>query len=176
MFARRRKAALVKKLLVLVALAAVAAAWHLLGDAEARRVRRIFGRAEQALRKEGPEVPFAGLAKGRILAGLVADGGCRLEIPERSFAQALGGEDLPRQFAAFRMQSQTIRVAFEDLAVTFPGDGTAKASCDFFFSGDSDLLGFLGRDARALDATLRKDPASGDWKFVHVVLSPIVRR
>lgn len=165
-----------KKLSVLVVLAAAAAAWWLLANPEERRVRRAFDRAAQALLKEGPEVPFAGLAKGKALAGLVAAGGCRLEIPERQFAQTLGGEDLPRHFAAFRMQSRTIHVAFEDLAVTFPGDGTAQASGDFFYAGDSDALGFLGRDARALDATLTKDAASGDWKFVRVVLSPIVRR
>jgi len=163
----------VKWAVVLLALAA--AAWYLLGGGEERRVRRAFDRAEQAMLKEGPEVAFAGLAKGRALAALVADGGCRLEIPERQVALTLSGADLPRQFAAFRMQSAAIRVAFEDLAVTFPDPGTAEVSCDFFYSGDSDMLGFLGRDARALDATLRKDAASGDWKFARVALSPIVR-
>ena len=164
-----------RKLVALIALAAVATGWHVLWNTEARRVRRTFARAGEALRKEGPELPFAALAKGRALAALVAPG-CRLEIPEREVAWTLSAEDLPRQAAAFRAQSASIRVAFEDLEVTFPDEGTAQATCDFFYDGQMEPLGFEGRDARALEATLEKDAESGGWRFRRVRLAAIVRR
>lgn len=163
-----------KKFLILLVLALVAGAWFLLGSSDERRVRKTFAAAESALCKEGAESPFKTIGVSRTLAELV-EPGCLLEVPERKLSVKLDGVELPRQIAAFRQQSRAFSVSFEDLNIVFPDKTTAQVSCDFFFRGDSDAIGLIaGRDARALDATLHWDEASGTWRFASVKLSQIL--
>lgn len=159
-----------------LALAVLALGWFLLGDSETRRVRRVFARVEAALLKEeASEHALVSLSRGRDLAALVADA-CRLDVPDRGFARTFEPRDVPGQVATLRQRSRRMRAVFEDLSVTFPRPGTAEVAGDFFYEGESDSLGLLGRDARALEATLEKDAGSGAWKFVRVKLAEIVRR
>lgn len=163
-----------KKYLILIALAAAVAGWFLLEMSDERRVRKTFAVVESALCKEGSESPFKTLGAARTLAELV-EPGFRLEIPEQKFSVKFEGSDLTQQIAAFRRQSTTFAVSFEDLNVVFTDKMTAQVSCDFFFHGDSNAIGLIaGRDARALDATLHWDEESGKWRFAHVRLQPIL--
>ena len=165
-----------KKCLLLVVLLLAVAGWLLLEKSDERRVRKTFAIAESALCKEGSELPFKTLGAARTLADLI-EPGCRLEIPERKFSVKLEGDDLTQQLAAFRRQSTEFAVSFEDLNVVFLDKTTAQVSCDFFFRGDSEAIGLIvGRDARALDATLHWDQENGKWRFAHVRLQPILEK
>lgn len=159
--------------LVLVLLSVIC--WFMLGRSEASRVKKTFDKAAEALEKEGVESPYASMAKVRTLVALVG-AECRLEVPERNYVSSVAGQDLAREIALFRTQSTRIKVAFEDLSVQIVDDATAQATCDFFYGGDAAPLGFSGRDARALEATLKKDSDSGNWRFVRVRLLPILAK
>ena len=62
----------------------------------------------------------------------------------------------------------------EDISVKFTDKTTAEVSCDFFYKGDD--FGWSVRDARVLDATLRKDRESGRWRFARARLSNILEK
>ena len=164
-----------KKVILLLGLVLTVAVWYALEASETARVKKAFNQAAVAFRKDGTEAAYTSLSKSRALAALVGSE-CRLEIPERNYVSAMAGSDLAREIALFRAQSTRIKVAFEDLSVQLVDETTAQATCDFFYSGDADPLGFLGRDARALEATLKKAPGSGNWRFAHVRLMPILRK
>ena len=75
---------------------------------------------------------------------------------------------------AIILGSVALKVAFEDMKVKVFENSTAEVTCDFFYTGDDFDLSV--RDARALDATLRKDPESGRWRFARVRLSNIIEK
>ena len=161
-------------LIGMVALAGVLV-WKFAGPSEERRVRKVFDRVSELLSKSGAEPVFAAAAKARDLAKLVAPA-AHLEIPERNLNFALGGNDLARQIAMARSQTQFIKVTFEEISVVFADEDTALVTADVLFNGTSDLLGFSGRDTRELAATLKKESSSGDWLFSSVCLKPIVEK
>ena len=165
-----------KKIFLIAVIALTAfAAWKLAAPSEERRVRKVFDRVSELLSKTGTEPVFAAAAKARDLAKLVSPD-AHFEIPERNLNFALGGNDLARQIAMARSQTQFIKVTFEEISVVFADEDTALVTADVLFNGTSDLLGFSGRDTRELAATLKKESSSGDWLFSSVCLKPIVEK
>ena len=73
-----------KKIIMLLILAAGAAAWYVMGTSDTARVRKTFAKAVSAFRKDGTESAYTALAKSRTLAELIGPV-CRLEIPERNY-------------------------------------------------------------------------------------------
>lgn len=160
-----------------VVMAAVAAAafvgWHFLAPSEEARVKETFAKASAAIGKNGAEPNLEALGKARKAVALV-EPGCTLEAFGRTFTLSKSVPDITQQVVAFRMMAASLDVAFEDIAVKFTDKSTAEASYDFFYRGDD--FGWSVRDARALDATLRKDPESGRWRFARVRLSNIIEK
>ena len=169
---------MVNKILVILVLgAAVAVGWYFLSPSEESRVRETFAKMEAALEKNGAESNFKAIEKARHAVALV-EPGCTFELADgensKKFTLSNVAADITQNVVAFRMKAGTMMVAFEDLKVKFSDKTTAEASCDFFYKGDD--FGFAVRDARALDATLRKDPESGRWRFARVRVSNIVEK
>ncbi len=166
-----------KLFFILVLAAAVFAGWYFLLPSEEARVKETFAKMASALDKGGTESTFDALAKARNAVALV-EPGCTFELADgensKKFTLSNVAADITQNVVAFRMKAGTMMVAFEDLKVKFSDKTTAEASCDFFYKGDD--FGFAVRDARALDATLRKDPESGRWRFARVRVSNIVEK
>ena len=158
---------------LLIAGAAIFAAWKFLSPSDERRILKVFDRASELLSKSGEEPMFTSTAKARELAAFVAPG-ARLIIDERDMDVTIGGEPLVRQIVLARSQTQFIKIAFEGISVVFSDDGTAQVAADVLFKGTSDIMGFSGRDTRELLATMKRDAASGEWLFASIRLKPIV--
>jgi len=158
----------------MLALAAAAfAGWHLLSPSEEARVSDAFKAMSAALDKRGSETHFDAIGKARRAVALV-EPGCTVEAFGKTFALSKAAPDVTQQIVAFRMMAANLCVSFEDVSVAFTDETTAEASCDFFYAGDD--FGWSVRDARALDATLRKDSGSGRWRFARVRLSSIIEK
>lgn len=166
-----------KLLVILVLVAAVAVGWYFLSSSEESRVRETFAKMEAALEKSGAESNFKAIEKARHAVALV-EPGCTFELVDdggtKKFALSTVVSDITQKLVAFRMTAGTMMVSFEDLKVTFTDKATAEVACDFFYKGDD--FGFAVRDARALEATLRKDPESGRWRFARVRVLNIVEK
>ena len=166
-----------KIIVILVLVAAVAVGWYFLSPSEESRVRETFSKMEAALEKNGAETNFKAIEKARHAVALV-EPGCTFELVDgeggKKFALSTVAADITQSVVAFRMKAGAMMVSFEDLKVTFTDKTTAEAACDFFYKGDD--FGFAVRDARALDATLRKDPESGRWRFARVRVSNIIEK
>jgi len=164
----------VKKILVVIVLAAAAfAIWHLLSPSEEARVRETFKQMSAALDKNGSEPNLEAVGKARRAVVLV-EPGCTFEAFGKTFTLSKVVPDITQQVVAFRVMAANIHVSFEDIAVKFTDDSTAEVACDFFYTGDD--FGWSVRDARALDATMRKDSESGRWRFARVRLSSIIEK
>lgn len=166
------------KILVILALvAAVVAGWYFLSPSEESRVRETFKKMESALEKSGSESNFKAIEKARHAVALV-EPGCTFELVDdggtKKFALSTVVSDITQKVVAFRMQAGAMMVSFEDVKVTFTDKTTAETACDFFYKGDD--FGFAVRDARALEATLRKDPESGRWRFARVRVLNIIEK
>ncbi len=158
-----------KKILIVIAVLVVAAgAWFLFAPSEESRVRKAFSEVAAAIEKSGAESAFDALAKARSLAAL-AEPKCEFEMAGRKFVLSQERSDVTSRIVAVRNMASRIHVAFEDISVSFTNDDTAETVCDFFYQGDD--FGLSVRDACSLEATLRKDPESGKWRFsrIHVV-------
>ena len=162
-----------KIIVVLVLAAAVVAGLYILWPSEEARVKKTFAKVSAALDKNGTEPNLEALGKARRAVALV-EPGCTFEAIGRTFTLSKSVPDITQQVVAFRVMAANLHVAFEDIAVKFTDKSTAEASCDFFYKGDD--FGWSVRDARALDATLRKDPESGRWRFARVRLSNIIEK
>ena len=163
-----------KRIIVIVALAAAAfVGWHFLLPSEEVRVKETFAKASAAIDKNGTEPNLEAIGKARRAVALV-EPGCTFEAFGRTFTLSKSVPDITQQVVAFRVMAANLHVAFEDISVKFTDKATAEASCDFFYRGDD--FGWSVRDARALDATLRKDPESGRWRFARVRLSNIIEK
>ena len=163
-----------KRIIVIVALAAAAfVGWHFLLPSEEARVKETFAKASAAIDKNGTEPNLEAIGKARRAVALV-EPGCTFEAFGRTFTLSKSVPDITQQVVAFRVMAANLHVAFEDISVKFTDKTTAEASCDFFYRGDD--FGWSVRDARALDATLRKDPESGRWRFARVRLSNIIEK
>ena len=162
------------RIFVIAALAAaVFAGWYFLMPSEEARVKETFAKVSAAIDKNGTEPNLEALGKARRAVALV-EPGCTFEAFGRSFTLSKSVPDITQQVVAFRVMAANLHVAFEDIVVKFTDKSTAEASCDFFYKGDD--FGWSVRDARALDATLRKDPDSGLWRFARVRLSNIIEK
>ena len=135
--------------------------------------RETFAKASAAIDKNGTEPNLEAIGKARRAVALV-EPGCTFEAFGRTFTLSKSVPDITQQVVAFRVMAANLHVAFEDIAVKFTDKTTAEASCDFFYRGDD--FGWSVRDARALDATVRKDPESGRWRFARVRLSNIIEK
>ena len=93
---------------------------------------------------------------------------------DKSFTLSSSAPDITQHVVAFRNMAANMHFAFEDISITFTGNDRAEVTCDFFYSGDD--FGLSVRDARALEATLHKDPESGRWRFARVRLSNIIKK
>ena len=136
-------------------------------------MKETFAKASAAIDKNGTEPNLEAIGKARRAVALV-EPGCTFEAFGRTFTLSKSVPDITQQVVAFRVMAANLHVAFEDIAVKFTDKTTAEASCDFFYRGDD--FGWSVRDARALDATLRKDPESGRWRFARVRLSNIIEK
>ena len=165
---------MVNKILVILALAAVVfAGWYFFLPSDEARVKETFKNMAAALDKSGNEPSFEAIGKARRAVALV-EPGCTFEAFDKKFALSKSVPDITQQVVAFRVMAANLHVAFEDVAVKFTDKTTAEVACDFFYKGDD--FGWSVRDARALDATLRKDPESGRWRFARVRLSSIIEK
>ena len=165
---------MVKKIVVVLVLAAaVFAGWHFLSPSEESRVKETFAKMAAALDKSGNEPSFEAIGKARRAVALV-EPGCTCEAFGKTFTLSRSAPDITQRVVAFRTMAANMHFAFEDISVKFTGDDTAEVTCDFFYKGDDFDLSV--RDARALDATLRKDPESGRWRFARVRLTNIIEK
>jgi len=162
-----------KTLVGLVLALAAFAGWYFLVPSEESRVRETFKSMSAAIDKNGTEPNLEALGKARRAVALV-EPGCTLEAFGKTFTLSKVGADITQQVVAFRVMASHIHVSFEDVSVAFTDKATAEVTCDFFYTGDD--FGWSVRDARALDATLRKDPASGRWRFARVRVSNIIEK
>ena len=165
---------MVNKLLVILALVAVAfVGWYVFSPSEEARVKETFKNMAAALDKSGNEPSLEAIGKARRAVALV-EPGCTCEAFGKTFTLSKNVPDITQHVVAFRNMAANMHFAFEDISVKFTGDGTAEATCDFFYKGDD--FDFSVRDARALDATMRKDPESGRWRFARVRLTDIIEK
>ena len=165
---------MVNKVLVILALvAAVFVGWYVFSPSEEARVKETFKKMAAALDKSGTEPNLEALGKARRAVALV-EPGCTFEAFGRKITLSKASSDVTQRVVAFRMMAATMHFAFEDISVAFTGDSTAEVTCDFFYTGDDFDLSV--RDARAMEAIMRKDPESGRWRFAHVRLSNIIEK
>ena len=165
---------MVNKILVILALAAVVfAGWYFFLPSDEARVKETFTKMAAALDKSGNEPGLEAIGKARRAVALV-EPGCTCEAFGKTFTLSKNVPDITQHVVAFRNMAANMHFAFEDISVKFTGDDTAEVTCDFFYKGDDFDLSV--RDARALDATMRKDPESGRWRFAHVRLSNIIEK
>lgn len=157
-----------KRVVAILAMVAVAAGgWYLLRPSREAVVKKAFAKAAAALEKGGVEKAFDALAKARALAQL-ADPQCVFEFRGRKFLLSHGRADVTDRIAALRNMSAFIHVEFGEVSVSFPTSDTAEAACGFSYAGED--FGLSVRDARAVEATLRRDRDSGKWRFSSVRL------
>ncbi len=162
-----------KLFFILVLAAAVFAGWYFLLPSEEARVKETFAKMASALDKGGTESTFDALAKARNAVALV-EPGCTCEAFGQTHTLSKTASDMTGRVVAFRNMAANMHFAFEDISVKFTDKTTAEVTCDFFYKGDD--FGWSVRDARVLDATLRKDPESGRWRFARVRLSNIIEK
>ncbi len=162
-----------KIIVILVLVAAVVAGLYILWPSEEARVRGTFEEIAAALDKSGNESTVDAIGKARRAVALV-EPGSTFEAFDKSFTLSSSAPDITQHVVAFRNMAANMHFAFEDISITFPGNDRAEVTCDFFYSGDD--FGLSVRDARALEATLHKDPESGRWRFVRVRLSDIIKK
>ena len=162
-----------KIFVILVLAAAVFAGWYFLWPSEEAHVKETFSKMAAALDKSGTESTFDALGKARRAVALV-EPGCTCEAFGKTFTLSKNASDITPHVVAFRNMAANMHFAFEDISVTFTDKATAQTTCDFFYKGDD--FGWAVRDARELDATLRKDPDSGRWRFARVRLSNIIEK
>ena len=162
-----------KILVILVLVAAAFAGWYFFWPSDEPPVKKTFSEMAAALDKSGSEPNLEAVGKARRAVALV-EPGCTFEAFGRQFTLSNVAPDVTQQVVAFRVAAANMHFAFEDIAVKFTDKTTAEVTCDFFYTGDD--FGFAVRDARALDATLRKDPESGRWRFARVRLSNIIEK
>jgi len=165
----------VNKILVILVLAAAAYfGWRFfLAPSEEARVKETFTAMAAALDKSGNEPTLEALGKARRAVALV-EPGCTCEAFGKTFTLSKTASEATQHVVAFRTLAANMHFAFEDISVRFTDGTTAETSCDFFYTGDD--FDLRVRDARAMDATLRKDPDSGRWRFAHVRLSDIIEK
>ena len=165
---------MVNKTRVILALAAaVLIGWYILSPSEETRVKETFKNMSAALNKSANEPTLEAIGKARRAVALV-EPGCTCEVLGETYALSKNVPDITQRVVAFRNLAAQMHFAFEDISVKITGGDTAEVTCDFFYKGDD--FGFAVRDARAMDATLRKDPESGHWRFARVRLSNIIEK
>lgn len=162
------------KILIVLVLAALAfAGWYFLSPSEEARVKETFAKMSAALDKDGNEQNLESIGKARRAVALV-EPGCKVEAFGKTFTLPTAVPDITQQVVAFRTMATHLHLSFEDISVKFTDKTTAEVSCDFFYKGDD--FGWSVRDARVLDATLRKDRESGRWRFARARLSNILEK
>ena len=163
--------------MILALVAVVAIGWYFFWPSDEARVKETFKEVAAALEKNGSENNLDAIRKAKCAVALV-EPGCTFELVHdgnsKVFTLSKVAADITPQVVAFRMNVSNIHVSFEDLSVTFPDKTTAEVTCDFFYKGDD--VGWSVRDARALEATLYKDPESGRWRFARVRVSSIIEK
>ncbi len=162
-----------KIIVILVLVAAASAGWYFLWPSEEARVKETLTKMAAALDKSGGETTWEAIGKARRAVALVEPGGS-CEAFGKTYALSKNVPDITQRVVAFRNLAAQMHFAFEDISVKITGGDTAEVTCDFFYKGDD--FGFAVRDARAMDATLRKDPESGRWRFARVRLSNIIEK
>ena len=166
-----------KTFLMILALVAVATIGYFFWPSDEARVKEAFREVAAALEKNGSENNLEAIQKAKRAVAFV-EPGCSFELVldggSKTFILSKVAADITQQVVAYRMNVSNIHVSFEDLTVTFPDKTTAEVTCDFFYQGDD--FGWSVRDARALEATLRKDPESGRWRFARVRVSNIIEK
>ena len=136
-------------------------------------MKETFKSMAAALDKSGNEPSLEALGKARRAVALV-EPGSTFEAFGKSITLSKNAPDITQRVVAFRTMAANMHFAFEDISVKFTSGDTAEVTCDFFYTGDDFDLSV--RDARALDATLRKDPESGRWRFARVRLTDIIEK
>ena len=138
---------------------------------ERSRVRAVFVTAAENLEKTGPENLLAAGLKAQALGELV-DGTLHLRLPELGHDADFDAAEVQRQVALARNQMGNLHVEFRDIRIEFPARGEATATADALVTGDLD--GLRGREVRAVAAQLRKNPATGKWRFRDVRVEPVL--
>ena len=165
---------MVNKLLVILAVAAVVfAGWYFFVPSDEARVKETFKNMAAALDKSANEPTLEAIGKARRAVALV-EPGSTVEAFGKSITLSMNVPDITQRVVAFRTMAANMHFAFEVISVKFTGGDTAEVTCDFFYTGDDFDLSV--RDARALDATMRKDPESGRWRFARVRLTDIIEK
>lgn len=161
------------KVAIAAALAVAFVVW--LRPSESKRIRKVFATAAAELRKDGPEGLVAATAKARALAELVAPD-ARFEVDGRFMHVASERRQLVQEIILARRHADKIEVGFEDIAISFEDKATASVTADVYATGLSSELGLGGRDARQLEAVLRKNENDGKWRFTRMNLLPVVAK
>lgn len=148
-------------------LLALSAFWN----SDERQIKALFDKVSSEMEKNGPEPPFAQLAKARNLAATVAP---RLRIEGFGNARDLtiDATDLTERIVILRREMQTFCIYFDQMTVKCPGGGTAQAFCNASCSGLPDWISET--ESFALTATLEKDPQSGRWRFTALHAASLV--
>ena len=162
-----------KIIVILVLAAAVVAGLYILWPSEEARVRETLKEIAAALDKSGNESTVDAIGKARRAVALV-EPGSTYEAFDKSITLSNNASDITQQVVAFRSMAANMHFAFEDISVSLTGNDRAEVTCDFFYTGDD--FGLSVRDARAMVATLHKDPESGRWRFAYVRLSNIIEK
>lgn len=162
-----------KIIVILVLVAAVVAGLYILWPSDEARVRSALKEIAAALDKSGNESTTEAIGKAQRAAALV-EPGSTFEAFGNSITLSTDKSDITQRIVTFRNMAANMHFDFEDISVRLSGDDRAVVTCDFFYTGDN--FGWSMRDARALEASLRKDPQSGRWRFAHVRLSNIIEK
>ena len=164
-------------IVVWTVLAVAVIGWYFFWPSDEARVRDTFREVAAALEKNGSEDNMEAVRKAKRATAFV-EPGCTFELVDgensKSFMLSSAEADITQGIVAFRMKAGNLKVEFKDMKVKFSNETTAEVTCDFVYKGDD--FGWAVRDARALDATLRKDPQSGRWRFAGVSLSNIIEK
>ena len=161
---------------LLAAAAAVALLWGarlLLRDSDETRIREACGALAAAVEKTGAdEGALRTLSKRDDFVRLL-DATVRLDVRETGWSGTRPRAEVADRFFAARQSARTLRVRFDDLAVTVdPGGASAGISCDASVAADSPWGS--GEDVREVRARLVKK--DGRWLFSSATVVPIVRK
>lgn len=157
------------------AVVAAAATYYWMRPTEEARVKAAFARAAAVISKESGESLIVTATRTKDIADLVADP-FRIAAPERSVDETITPSETARQVTAVRATCSSLSLRFEDVRVDSIDGDVAHATADMLVSGTGMDAFLSGRDAREVDAQLKKSPEDGKWRFSSVSIDAIVER
>lgn len=166
-----------RKPVLLAAAAAVALLlWggcRLLRDSDETRIRAAVAALAAAVEKTGAdEGALRTLSKRDDFVRLLDDT-VRIDVRETGWSGARPRAEAADRLFAARQSARTLRVRFDDLAVTVDSGGSsARISCDASVAADSTWGS--GEEVREIRARLVKK--DGRWLFSSATVVPILRK